>query len=208
MKKITLIAFFGNLAFMGLIGSAAFSEEVLCFSTSAEEMIGKDLTENYSNCLQLANGGDANAQIKLGYMFTFNEGVPVNMSKVERSSERLKWFTAAAEQGNAEGQFLLGFTFDAEDYDFQLKWIRAAAVQGYGPAQEQLSKIYEEGKGVTPDLYLAYMWMRIAYESGYIDAGTDSVRLLSELAKSGADVKILDGLVRRCVASAYKECEK
>ena len=50
----------------------------------------------------LAEQGDAQAQIKLGWMYEKGQGVPQN------DQEAVKWYRKAAGQGNAEAQAFLG----------------------------------------------------------------------------------------------------
>jgi len=50
----------------------------------------------------LAEQGDAQAQIKLGWMYEKGQGVP------ESVQEAVKWYRKAAGQGNAEAQAFLG----------------------------------------------------------------------------------------------------
>ena len=58
----------------------------------------------------------------------------------------MKWFRKAAEQGNAYGQYNLGFCYAngvgiAKDDEEAVKWFRKAADQGLKEAQEALERL-------------------------------------------------------------------
>ena len=50
--------------------------------------------KDFEQCKQLADSGDAKAQVHLGSMYDFGEGVPLN------NAEAMKWYMLAAEQGD------------------------------------------------------------------------------------------------------------
>ena len=77
----------------------------------------------------LANQGDADAQLKLGRMYAFGQGVPKNIA------EALKWYRLAAEHGLADAQILLGLLYDfghgvPQNDAEALKWYRLTAAKG------------------------------------------------------------------------------
>ena len=83
----------------------------------------------------------------------------------------------AAEQGNAEAQFYLGFYYEqgvgvgvTKDLAEAAKWYRKAAEQGHAIAQYNLGVFYAQGAGVTKDLAEAVKWFRKAAEQGYARA--------------------------------------
>jgi TPR repeat protein len=51
---------------------------------------------------QVAEQGNAEAQLIVGKMYMIGQGAPVN------TDQAMKWFRAAADQGNADAQFFLG----------------------------------------------------------------------------------------------------
>jgi hypothetical protein len=66
----------------------------------------------------------------------------------------VKWYSLAAEQGEAAAQNNLGVMYEhgkgvSQDYMTAVKWFRLAAKQGYGTAQYNLGVMYENGKGVS-----------------------------------------------------------
>ena len=69
------------------------------------------------------------------------------------SAEAVKWYRKAAEQGNADGQNLLGLSYYsgegvAKDLAEAVKWYRKAAEQGNVDAQFALGSMYQSGTGV------------------------------------------------------------
>ncbi len=77
------------------------------------------------------------------------------------------WYRKAAEQGDAEAQYNLGFMYGygkgvSQDYAEAVKWYRKAAEQGYAKAQLSLGLAYGLGQGVPQDLAQAHMWLNLA----------------------------------------------
>lgn len=112
----------------------------------------------------LAVTGHDKAQLKLGEMSLKGEcGKGVE--------EAVKWFTKAAEAGNAEAQINLGLLYfngkgvtqsDGE----AIKWYRKAAEQGNVVGQWLLGTMYADGKGVPKDEVQAVNWYRKSAEQG------------------------------------------
>ena len=93
-------------------------------------------------------------------------------AKAESFTEALKWYQMAAGQvtagqGVAESQFHLGLAYlkgDGVNQNFEeaAKWYQMAADRGYPPAQNSLSVLYSEGKGVP---YSPEMTWRLAFKA-------------------------------------------
>ena len=97
--------------------------------------------------IQLANQGNASAQVNLGVMYRNGQGVP------QDDVQAVKWTRLAADQGNASAQVNLGLMYRngqgvPQDDAQAVKWYRLAADQGYKPAQLALGLMYENGRGV------------------------------------------------------------
>jgi TPR repeat protein len=77
-------------------------------------------------------------------------------------------FRALAEQGNAEGQYFLGFLYHngfgvKTSQPEALKWFEKAAAQGEQRSQYYAGIIYSTGKGgVAKDLAAADMWLTLS----------------------------------------------
>jgi len=97
----------------------------------------KDYKEAHKLFLSLATDGVAQAQNKLGWMYSKGQGVP------QDDKEAIKWWRLAAEQGNADAQNNLGVMYSKglgvpQDDKEATKWWRLAAEQEFTPAQYNL----------------------------------------------------------------------
>ena len=86
---------------------------------------------------QLADEGNADAQIELGRMYERGHGVPRD------DSEALKWYRLAAEQGHAEGQYLLAGMCVPQDDAQAVSWYLRAAAQEHADAKKYLDQLRE-----------------------------------------------------------------
>ncbi len=90
---------------------------------------------------RLAEQGHKSAQINLGYMYDYGQGVAQNSQRAAR------WYRAAATQHSAVGQYNLalliseGKTPPLEGRD-ALYWLKKSAAQGYEDAQRELEQTY------------------------------------------------------------------
>ncbi|MDP3562691.1 MAG: tetratricopeptide repeat protein [Legionellaceae bacterium] len=91
---------------------------------------------------QFAEKGDAQAQLKLGFLYEQGIGCPVNFTSAQT------WYTAAAEQQQPQAQYLLARLYQLgrldklPDYSQAKKWY-AAAQTNYPPASVALGFIYD-----------------------------------------------------------------
>ncbi len=116
-----------------------------------------------------AEMGSAGAQLNLGVMYDFGQGVP------EDDVEAVKWYCKVAEQGLAEAQHNLATQYFAgegvpEDHAEAASWFRKAAEQGLAMAQFSLGVMYDLGHGVPEDDAEAVKWYRKAAEQGRAEA--------------------------------------
>ena len=91
--------------------------------------------------------------------------------KTKDYAEAVKWYRKAAEQGNADAQYSLGYCYYkgrgvAKDCAEAVRWIRKAADQGNIDAQCNLGYFYYSGEGVTKDLDKAKELLRKAAAQG------------------------------------------
>ena len=80
-------------------------------------------------------------------------------------------YRKAADQGNADAQYNLGFAYDGgqgipEDKAKAAKWYRKAADQGNALAQTELGYACEKGAGLPQDYIQGYMWYNLASAQG------------------------------------------
>ena len=88
---------------------------------------------------------------------------------VEKDSDQaIKWYKAAADQGNADAQFFLGamYLLPQRDIPEGLKWLKLSADQGMQDAQFLLGMAYLKGQNFTHDPVQAYMWLELAAAQG------------------------------------------
>lgn len=110
---------------------------------------------------EAAQRGDASAQVRLGSLYEFGNGVP------QDDAQAVVWYRKAAEQGNVNGQWALGCQYENGhgvplDYAEAALWYRKAAEQGDAGAQQGLGGLYEFGHGVQQDYVEAYFWYSLA----------------------------------------------
>jgi TPR repeat protein len=75
----------------------------------------------------------------------------------------MKWYRKAAEQGDAQKQFNLGFMYWLDGNNVEAaNWYRKAAEQGHLLAQADLGDMYRDGKGIPQDYAEAAKWYRRA----------------------------------------------
>jgi TPR repeat protein len=158
---------------------------------------GKGVPRDYAQAAfwyrKAAEQGDAEAQYDLGtwYEEGLNQGVPqdevqtafwrrkirvwrayinsVDFKHSEhwRYTQAAFWYRKAAEQGNSDAQYLLGYFYlngrgVPRDYTQAVLWYRKAAEQGDADAQEALGDLYNNGRGVPRDYAEAYFWYDLA----------------------------------------------
>ena len=98
-----------------------------------------------------------------------------NTAIAETTGEDIAKWRVAAEQGDAEAQFNLGYAYGIgegvdKDQREAVRWYRKAAEQGDAWAQYNLGVAYWNGEGVDKDQREAVRWDRMAAEQGHADA--------------------------------------
>ena len=123
---------------------------------------GGDAALLFEKTLAKAKDGDVNEMVLLGLRYAHGEGV------IEDDKEVVKWYSKAADLGNAEAMFVLGSVYTsgdeevAQDDEEAAKWWKQSAELGYVNAMVQLAVMYATGKGVTQDIVEAYAWLNVA----------------------------------------------
>jgi TPR repeat protein len=113
-----------------------------------------------------ANAEDSNAQALLGYCFYC-------MDEAQLAG---KWYQAAARQGNAVGQYLLGCALANGECGLEQNmteaatWFALSARQGLPDAQYAVGLHLYYGLGVEKNIDWARKWMKLAANNGYDDA--------------------------------------
>ncbi len=111
-----------------------------CFTASGAGEEKSSPAETFESVKQLAEKGNAEAQLKLAQLYQEGKGVAQNLP------EAFNWSKKAAEQGLAQAQLLLGQMYAtgkgvAKDAKEATKWIQKAADQGLQAAKDELKKL-------------------------------------------------------------------
>ncbi|MBT4118759.1 MAG: trypsin-like serine protease [Rhodospirillaceae bacterium] len=176
---------------------------VVLFAVPVGDAVGADLQkgiqahkfEDYATALRefrpLAEQGDPEAQTRLGDMYRYGFGVPLNLESAKR------WYKLAvqhlrplAEQGDADAQRHLGSMYFAgkgvpRNLEFAMKWYRISAEQGNAVAQyelgyayshqlgwqtKQAGYAYSNGELFPQDEKIAVRWYKLSAKQGYAHA--------------------------------------
>lgn len=113
-----------------------------------------------------ANEGLAAAQRDLGLAYLKGE-----LGLQTDQAEAFKWIEAAARQGDAIGERVLGSLYSfgtgvQPDPVQAVKWYRKAAEQGNPEAQVNLAELLQRGRGTTPNPSEAFVWLQQAASRG------------------------------------------
>ncbi len=111
----------------------------------------------------------------------------------------IKIATPMAERGDTDFEYLLGITYDNEEYPFHeskraIEWLSRAAKKKHEFAQFHLGCIYDEGRdGIKPNYENAVKWFELASKSGlYTKSGFDIAQWNLGLIKLNIDGKPID----------------
>ena len=82
-------------------------------------------------------------------------------------AEGVRWYRLAAEQGDAQAQYMLGDMYRfgrgvSQDDISATRWYRSAADQGDAISQFNLGIMYSNGQGVPQDDVEAHIWLALA----------------------------------------------
>ena len=114
--------------------------------------------------------GDAEAQLRLGFMYAKAPGYGVKSTGISKDLvEAVHWYRKSAEQGNVWAQIKLGRAYERglgvpQDNAQAAKWYRKAAEHDNAWAQRAMGHAYEYGLGVPQDLAQAIDWYQKAAE--------------------------------------------
>lgn len=114
------------------------------------------LVPELSSLQSRADHGDAVAQYRLAQIYLRSDSFP-DYKKV------ISLARASAAQGNADGEFLLGYLYEhgqgvPKDYAKAAENYHAAALKGHSNAANNLASLYQQGRGVPKNFGLAFDW--------------------------------------------------
>ena len=159
-------------------------------AASIDEGKAAYLAKEYDKAFQilepLAQQGDPQAQMLLGVMYDYGQGVP------ESDSEAVVWYEKAARQGTPSVQHNLGAKYYTgigipRDYAKALSWWRLAAERGLAESQYGLGLLYAQGLGTAKDLSKAAAWFHRAAKQDHAEAQYEFARLLESGAATASD---------------------
>ena len=116
---------------------------------------------------RMAEEGDADSQVTLGWMLRRGDGVPRN------DADAVHWYRRAAEQGSPDGLDSLGWMYETgrgvpRDDLVALSLYRLSAARGHRQAMWNLGRMLEEGRGVAgADPIEGLAWIMLAAEGGH-----------------------------------------
>ena len=133
-------------------------------------------------------------------MFRFLLICVMLLASAVHAGDDLEALRKAAEQGDVDAQFSLGFMYAdgegvPEDDAEAVRWYQKAAEQGHAEAQINLGVMYGTGEGVPEDQVLAYAWFSMAAAQG------------NESAKQGKEI-VAATMTRTEIAEAQKLSRK
>jgi TPR repeat protein len=128
--------------------------------------LANDYTRAFEILKPLAEQGDADAQITLGIMYDYGQGVPRD------DAIATEWYRKAALHGIPTVQHNLGVKYFEgigieKDYAEAARWWRMAADLGFAESQYSLGEMYAWGLGPAKDEEEAARWYRSAAEQGH-----------------------------------------
>jgi TPR repeat protein len=119
---------------------------------------------NVKDLIEVAQSGSPEASLILGVLYEHGLGVETDYLEAGR------WYRVAAQAGLVLAQhcyasiaYALGHS-DANS--LALEWYSRAAKHNFGPSENALGLIYEQGIGVSPDVSLAIEWYSRAARHG------------------------------------------
>lgn len=97
--------------------------------------------------IEKAEQGDVSAQLELGWLYQYGEGVEKDIRKA------LEWYEKAAKQGSSQAQVNIAVIYDEgvdvpENNELAIEWYKKAAGQGHDTALLNLGVNYWKGEGV------------------------------------------------------------
>ncbi len=129
--------------------------------------LANDFARAFEILKPLAEQGDADAQITLGIMYDYGQGVPKD------DAAATEWYRKAALHGIPTVQHNLGVKYFEgigieKDYAEAARWWRMAADLGFAESQYSLGEMHAWGIGPAKDEETAARWYLAAAEQGHM----------------------------------------
>ena len=162
---------------------------------------------DYASALKLARplaeADNAEAQMALGTMYAGGLGVK------QSNSDALNWFERSASLGNVKAQLILAAIYGdpllgvSQDEGKALFWTRRAADGGEPRAQYLVAKMFDEGRGVPPNVQEAAGWYRKAADQNFAPAQYELGMMYSEGEYFPRDERAAVGWYRKAASQGH-----
>ena len=158
------------MEFRDVLASRMTPSEIAEAQKMAREFKPRDAyTKLYKELTPLGEQGNAEAQLKLGFMHYSGKGAIRDYEKA------IYWFKKSALQGNPLAQSNVGYMYKEgegvpQDYCEAAKWYAQAAERGNALAQLALGALYEKGLGLPQDEVQSLKWFTLAAIQGNANA--------------------------------------
>lgn len=124
-----------------------------------------DYDSAFAYYTRAAQAGDADAMMRIGYLYLEGKGRNRNEGLAKR------WFIEAATRGDAAAMAALGEMFMTgngvtKNVDFGFKWLGESAKRGNTYAMISIGLVYEKGNSVPQNYELAKRWFEEAAARG------------------------------------------
>jgi AcrR family transcriptional regulator len=142
----------------------------LASSLTAKALSLEQFLPNESITINQAGSGDMKAKLKLAVAFAKGDGVKADPMMA------VFWSEAAAQQGDADAQYVLGTLYMEgikSDPAQAIRWFSSAAVGGNRKAMHNLAIALLNGNGVAKDEASSAHWFVRAANLGYRDSAFD-----------------------------------
>jgi uncharacterized protein len=190
---------------------AAFAGAEEDYETGSKAFRAGDMVGAIGGLRKAADAGHVRAQTLLAYIYDLSND----------SELALKYYTLAADQGDAEGMFGLGTLYTAgegvpKDPKLAFAWMKKAADKGQKQAINYLAQIYVDGNAdkVTDQTgdEEALKWIRAAADQNYEPAMNALVQAYTTggygLAPDPAQAKSWSEKIKGLAAQAKKDTKK
>jgi TPR repeat protein len=121
--------------------------------------------EAYEHCLPLAEAGDAEAQMYVGWMHHVGKGVEKDLEEAER------WYRRALPAQSPRVEFFLASIYwEKGQRDKENEWLERAASKRSAAALYELGRVYRFGSGVPADPQKSRNYYEDAARLGHVFA--------------------------------------
>ena len=160
LNPIRLVWFTGIIVLLVPIFGAVWMD-----SNQGTKVVKPVETVSYDQIKDLAEKGDAEAELKMGLRHT-------SIARgVKNDKVAVQWFEKAAQHDQVEAQYRYGLALlngqgIVQDYKTAFYWLEKAAQQGHAQAQSTLGDMYYSGLAINKDIERAYLWFNLAAAQG------------------------------------------